>query len=160
MDVAYGARLQELVAERVRGRGEADTEWKPVLLSNAQYNNHELMGLMSHCRLLVGMRVHSLILAARAETAVVGLVYAPKVRSFLKQLETPEYACELAGLGATTLRMKIFQAWEEAPDLRRKQQRVAAELENRARTAAKMVADQFFPKNSEHGNATASRAAL
>lgn len=51
-----------------------------------------LIGLVGNMHLLVGMRLHALILAALLGLPAVGLVYDPKVGSFLKEVGLPGLA--------------------------------------------------------------------
>lgn len=61
-----------------------------VTIAETQFTSTGLMGLISHLRLLVGMRLHSLIFAACVGTPFEGISYDPKVDSFLKQFnKTP-----------------------------------------------------------------------
>ncbi|WP_031514076.1 polysaccharide pyruvyl transferase CsaB [Desulfofalx alkaliphila] len=54
----------------------------------------EFMGIIAACDMLVGMRLHSLIMAAIVGVPVVGLSYDPKIDRFLEQLDiTP--ACHV-----------------------------------------------------------------
>lgn len=57
----------------------------PITIAETQFSSTELMGLISHLRLLVGMRLHSLIFAACVGTPFEGISYDPKVETFLKQ---------------------------------------------------------------------------
>jgi polysaccharide pyruvyl transferase WcaK-like protein len=95
---------------------------------------------MSLCRLFVGMRLHSLIISAKAGTPVVGMVYAPKVRSLLAQLGTPGLACELATLDAAALEQTLLYAWQNVDDIRQTQQAVVQGLERSAVEAADLLA--------------------
>ena len=143
MDYDFGVTLQSLIEERYRK--EKGETWKPALVSNRDYSNHELQGLMARCRLFIGMRVHSLILATRAGTPVLGLVYAPKVRSFLKELQTPDRALELARLTSRGLVASLSEAWDEAGRIRDRQQQMAKELERRAGQAATLLRERYYP---------------
>ena len=62
----------------------------PVTIAETQFTSTGLMGLISHLRLLVGMRLHSLIFAACVGTPFEGISYDPKVETFLRQFgKTP-----------------------------------------------------------------------
>jgi len=58
----------------------------PAIVAN-QFNSTELMGLISQLRIMVGMRLHSLIFAACVGTPFEGIAYDPKVEAFLRQFE-------------------------------------------------------------------------
>lgn len=50
------------------------------------YPSETLMGIISKCSLLMGMRLHSLIYATAVAVPVIGLVYDIKVKGFLKYI--------------------------------------------------------------------------
>lgn len=56
---------------------------KPYILSE-NLQPHELLGIFRHFDLIVGMRLHSLIFAAKMNKRFVGISYDPKIDSFLK----------------------------------------------------------------------------
>ena len=49
----------------------------------------ELMGVLGRARLCLAMRLHTLIFAARMAVPAMGLVYDPKVASYLRELDLP-----------------------------------------------------------------------
>ncbi|MBR2934477.1 MAG: polysaccharide pyruvyl transferase CsaB [Oscillospiraceae bacterium] len=61
----------------------------PAILLDQSLTPKELMGVISRSRLCLAMRLHTLIFAARAAVPVVGLVYDPKVSSYLEELDMP-----------------------------------------------------------------------
>lgn len=55
-------------------------------------------GLVAHCDLLLGMRLHALIFAAQHGIAAAGLAYDPKVEHHMSALGAPELALDLERL--------------------------------------------------------------
>ena len=68
-------------------------------------------GLISHCGLLVGMRLHALMFAAATGTALLPVVYDPKVRAFAESCESPHL--EIESLTAESTFEAICTAWRE-----------------------------------------------
>jgi|GEM_PF-177870 len=130
MDLSYGQTLVDAMSREYAAR--KGSEWSPALISNVELNNHDILGLDALCSLFVGMRLHSLIIAARAGTPIVGLVYAPKVRSFLKQLKTEEFALDLAVLTQDLIFDSISKAWDQRRELKARQQEIVALLSEQA----------------------------
>ncbi|MDD2942082.1 MAG: polysaccharide pyruvyl transferase family protein, partial [bacterium] len=134
IDVAYGG---ELVAHVSRIYSEkTGKSWTPALVSNERLSNHEILSLASACRVFAGMRLHSLIITAQSGTPVVGLVYAPKVKSFLYQLNTPEFAVSLATLTPESLYGNMLDALANVDKLRETQQAVVRDLRMKAEESA------------------------
>ena len=70
--------------ERVRRAMEG-----PSYLLDVSASPSELMAVLGRARLCLAMRLHTLIFAARMAVPTVGLVYDPKVASYLQELELP-----------------------------------------------------------------------
>ena len=62
---------------------------EPSYLLEASCTPQELMAVLGQARLCVAMRLHTLIFAARMAVPCLGLVYDPKVESYLQELELP-----------------------------------------------------------------------
>ena len=72
------------ISQQVRAAMETES-----LLLEGAVTPPELMGVISRSRLCVAMRLHTLIFAARVAVPLLGLVYDPKVSSYLQELEMP-----------------------------------------------------------------------
>lgn len=72
------------VTVRVQGLME-----EPAHVLDASCTPRELMGILGRSRLCVAMRLHTLIFAARMAVPALGLVYDPKVASYLEELDLP-----------------------------------------------------------------------
>jgi polysaccharide pyruvyl transferase CsaB len=69
-------------------------------------------GLISYCKMIVGMRLHSLIFAAGAEIPPVALAYDLKVQSLMKDLELSEYSIDLPFMTSEQLFGILTASWE------------------------------------------------
>jgi polysaccharide pyruvyl transferase WcaK-like protein len=75
-DRAVTARVRELMQE-------------PSCLLEGEYSPRELMAVLGKSKLCLAMRLHTLIFAARMAVPSMGLVYDPKVSSYLDELGLP-----------------------------------------------------------------------
>ena len=55
------------------------------------YDADKLMGIISKSQIMVAMRLHALIYSACSKTPTIGLIYDPKVKSFLDYVKQPYY---------------------------------------------------------------------
>ena len=62
---------------------------EPSYILEESCSPDELMGVLGHAKLCLAMRLHTLIFAARVAVPVLGLVYDPKVESYLQELDMP-----------------------------------------------------------------------
>ena len=90
---AYGMEILFLMMQP--GHDRAATQQvrqameEPSYLLEASCTPQELMAVLGQARLCVAMRLHTLIFAARMAVPCLGLVYDPKVESYLQELELP-----------------------------------------------------------------------
>jgi polysaccharide pyruvyl transferase WcaK-like protein len=126
-----------------------------VVIDNSEFLSHDIQAVMRHCELLMGMRFHSLVLASAVETPVVGLIYAPKVRSFMKDLQCQEFGIELNAVEAESLGQTLSTAWLQRSELKQKQKVVIDRFKSGAYQAGSWLAERFFPE-SVRGKSAAS----
>ena len=62
---------------------------EPSYVLEAPCTPREMMAVLGQAKLCLAMRLHTLIFAARMAVPTLGLVYDPKVASFLEELELP-----------------------------------------------------------------------
>lgn len=62
---------------------------EPSYLLDVSCTPRELMAVLGQAKLCVAMRLHTLIFAARMAVPCMGLVYDPKVESYLQELDMP-----------------------------------------------------------------------
>ncbi|MCL2741296.1 MAG: polysaccharide pyruvyl transferase CsaB, partial [Oscillospiraceae bacterium] len=56
---------------------------QPPFMVRGRHEAEQLMGVISRCALVIGMRLHSLIYAANGGVPAIGIVYEPKVQAFI-----------------------------------------------------------------------------
>lgn len=114
------------------------------VLTNSTYLSHDIQAVIRRCGILVGMRFHSIVLASSVETPVVGLIYAPKVRGYLKLLQCEEFSLELASLTPQYLAQKLSEAWNARKELQERQRPVIGDLKEGAEHAADLLCSTYF----------------
>lgn len=90
---SYGLEVLFLLMQPTRDRNTAQLVQKamsePSFLLDSVCTPRELMAVLGQARLCLAMRLHTLIFAGRMAVPSLGLVYDPKVESYLQELELP-----------------------------------------------------------------------
>jgi len=79
-------------------------------LQSGAWTPKQIRGVIGKSRLVIGMRLHALILAASACVPCVGISYDPKVKSF--QQSVGQDCLELKSLTADMLVDRVVKAWD------------------------------------------------
>lgn len=103
--------ISQKLLERVRGKG-------CYLLLN-RYGVEDIIGIIKRCRLIIAMRLHSLIYAAVQSVPMIGIVYDPKIKSFLNSINMDKM-CTVENLQYTKLVEYIDYLWENREELSNK----------------------------------------
>jgi len=114
------------------------------VLTNTTYLSHDIQAVIRRCGILVGMRFHSIVLASSVETPVVGLIYAPKVRGYLRLLQCEDYSLELASLTPASLGATLTEAWNARKELQDRQRPIIGDLKEGAEHAADLLCSRYF----------------
>lgn len=128
------------------------TRLNTKVVTNSKYLSHDLQCVMKRCELFLGMRFHSVVLAASVETPVIGLIYMPKVRGVMRDMGSPEYGIELSTISVDSLSDTIVKAWNERANLKARQKAVVDKLKKGARDAATMLREKIFPEYNKVSN--------
>lgn len=90
----------------------------PASIIEGLYRPDVMLGFTSRLELLVGMRLHSLIYAASQCIPLVGLVYEPKVKSFLKEINQPS-AGSLDRLDVEKVCALLEDVWKDREQIKK-----------------------------------------
>ena len=96
----------------------------PSYLLDVPATPSELMAVLGQAELCVAMRLHTLIFAARMAVPTVGLVYDPKVDSYLKELDLPS--------AGEVERLDVDRACQVCDELMADYDRILARLKERS----------------------------
>jgi polysaccharide pyruvyl transferase WcaK-like protein len=121
------------------------------VIANSKYLSHDMQAVMRRCDLFMGMRFHSCILASAVESPIIGLIYAPKVRGYMRLLDCAEQSVELAGINSESLAEIITKSWENRALIKAKQKEVVDKLKIGAHKAALTLRERYFPELSKQG---------
>lgn len=103
-----------------------------------EYGPRQILGLMEHLDMVVGMRLHFLVFAAIARIPFVALPYAGKVAGFLQDLGLPARVLQEQHSGP--LLALIDRSWDHRRTLRETLDQSMPGLQERARKTARIIA--------------------
>lgn len=116
------------------------------LICNREHDYDELSGVMARCELLVGMRTHSLILAASVGTPVVGIVSYPKTVGFMQSIEQDRWLIGFDELNAATLTQRVREAYDHRHQTREALRRIIPREKRRAAHGADLLHEHLNDK--------------
>jgi len=90
-----------------------------VFLLKGDYSPKDLKAFLGQMDLVVGMRMHSMVLASMMDVPVVGIALSPKFSSFFKLIGQSEYLIPLEDLNYGTLVQKISTALSRVEEIKK-----------------------------------------
>ncbi|MEB3284151.1 MAG: polysaccharide pyruvyl transferase CsaB [Candidatus Sericytochromatia bacterium] len=92
---------------------------KPVVVMAKQaLTAKEMLGVLGRVDLLIGMRLHALIMAAAASTPAIGIIYDPKIEAFARLANLPTIPSVESLADSAELQSALHQAWARRGALR------------------------------------------
>jgi polysaccharide pyruvyl transferase CsaB len=126
--------IAEAVRDQMRHQDRA------VVLQQ-DYSPRDKAGMIAAADLVLGMRLHSIIFAARAQAPVIGLVYDTKVRSIMRQLSCEEYALDIGTLSAADLTGQAMTALDRHDEIAERLATATDQLIELARGDGRLVGE-------------------
>ncbi|HEY9856146.1 MAG TPA: polysaccharide pyruvyl transferase CsaB [Stenomitos sp.] len=124
-------RITEELYDCLRYRPEGHVA--PVAMLQAPLTAPEMEGLIGRMDMVIGMRLHALIMAASSGVPSVGLVYDPKVAHLCNQWGFPSVPSIEALDDANSFERMLSNAWKERAATKERLQRVGDEWRAKAR---------------------------
>lgn len=95
----------------------------------------EVQSVFARCQVVVGVRLHALMLAAASGVPALAISYDPKVRAFWEQVE-PQHVLDVEKVSGQTLKERLADIWAQRQVLR---ERVSGFAEEQRRLAQRNI---------------------
>lgn len=110
-------------------------------LEEAVPETNRLIRLLGRYSLVIGMRLHSLILSAGSGIPVIGLEYMPKIGSFMRSIGQEDFSLPLETISRENLVDRIGSALSRRDDLCRSIRTRVSVLRGKARDSVEILAE-------------------
>ena len=104
----YG-RDDKVAEDILRKAGNAENR----IVSGENMRPEDMMNLIGHAEMLIGMRLHSIIYGIIAGTPMIALDYSQKVRGMLQYVGLEPYSIDVDNLNGSGLIQLFRRAWED-----------------------------------------------
>ncbi len=104
-----------------------------------QFSPSFTQALIKKCTLILGMRLHSLIMGINTGTPIIGLPYDPKVSTLMKDAGLDDYCCSSLNLDAVELSDKLGKGISNRDSIRLKMETFQAKSILAAKKNAKLA---------------------
>jgi polysaccharide pyruvyl transferase WcaK-like protein len=84
-----------------------------TVVINTDHAPEDILGLLSKMELVIGTRLHSLVLATRVGVPVIAIEYAPKIEAFMRSINRSEYTLNINELYGQKLQDLCDRALKE-----------------------------------------------
>jgi polysaccharide pyruvyl transferase CsaB len=109
------------------------------IIVEGDHTPETVMAMLSRCDLVLGMRLHSVILAASSAIPMAGIIYDPKVRNVMHHLDMDAYGIDIKQLDATALANALNDAWQKRETLRKTLQSKSDDLKDKAQNSSALA---------------------
>jgi len=119
----------EKIAEEIIQRMKYKRNTK---ILSSDYKPRELMGIIGETELLLGTRMHALILASAMNVPVVGVIYQSKMKSFLQMIGQESRAIDIEDISFDKMVNIIDDTWNNRGQIKEDIKPKVEELQKRA----------------------------
>jgi polysaccharide pyruvyl transferase WcaK-like protein len=112
-----------------------------TLIINGEYTSEELEGLFAHMDLLVGTRMHSIILATAMLTPTIAIAYEPKVDEFMSRIGQQKWICGFSNISLERLVQTIDEMWATREYVRKSLETNLGVVQTRASLNSELARD-------------------
>lgn len=131
------AWMDDYIVEMTRNKMKHKS--KSVIVYNWKYQHNEIMGVLGKLELLIGSRLHSIILACSMFTPVIAINYSPKVKDFMTQIKQEDKIIYFGNFTEQAFKQKINEVWDNRLEIRKELKRDVNKLKSRIRRTTEMT---------------------
>jgi colanic acid/amylovoran biosynthesis protein len=131
------------VYERVKHRGSQ------VTMIAHSLSAYQIKALFSHMDLLIGTRMHSVILAISARVPTIAVAYQAKTRGTMRELGMEEWVRDIEQVEAADMTALFSRAWEARHQTRMHLERTVPVIAKRAQQAGSLIAQDWYAHRNE-----------
>lgn len=125
------------ISQRIMGKLKSKNKLR--LFSNRDHNHYDITAVLGKASLLLGMRLHSIILATSGLAPAIGIAYQPKVRHYFEFLNMPENSFDFADFTADKLASFLEKGWRARGEYRAALEKRIPEVKDMSLTGARLV---------------------
>lgn len=103
----------------------------------------ETMGLLGRMDLVIGMRLHSLILAAAMNVPVIGIIYDPKIIGFMSSINQDKYTINIGDLQVEHCLSLVESVWLHRDQIRREIRERVTRLKQKALWNVQLICEML-----------------
>jgi polysaccharide pyruvyl transferase CsaB len=117
-----------------------------VVILSSEYSPEERASILANCDLVLGMRLHAVIFAAKAAVPFVAITYDPKVNHLLTLMKCEEYGIDPSLLTSARLLDLMTMAFENRDSLHGHLKKRVQLIEPLCRNNSQLLADTLHGK--------------
>lgn len=124
----------------------------PIFVLQQHYTPQEMMGIIGETAMMVGMRLHALIMAAARSIPAVGVVYDPKVRLFSESMKY-NYTSSISALSdSDAFNRQLWDTWDNRYQINQYLHTSLPLFYKRIEEAVNLALELLkLPANAKHG---------
>jgi polysaccharide pyruvyl transferase CsaB len=119
---------------------------KGIMILEEEYTPEEISGILNGCDIVLGMRLHSILMAINNLVPTIGLEYDPKIGNLMKRMGLNSYLISITSLKSDDLFALLERIWYEKAQIKLQIAQQILKLQEQANENAVLAIDLL-----EHG---------